>query len=263
MNEVFNPGRFFKYLKYDLTSARSNYGLSLLIIGLIPLWAYIIYEIISLISGNGWSDANTGLQYSAAGTAIVMLLLTAPVKLYGSLTEKRSGSSWLLIPASPFEKFLSMLLVTCVAVPVLGLGLMVCSDALLSLIFPGYCEPMVKDFSAILDFHGNAPFTFHPVLLWINWCENILFFTLGAICFKKAKIGKTFLCLMGLGIIITSLIALFAQSPNISTDWLLERFGQDEEAMQRGINLTINAIYFVVFALLDLGIYFRIKTMKH
>ena len=263
MNEIFNPGRFFKYLKYDLNSARANYGLSLLIIGLIPIWAYVIYEIMSLISGNGWSDGNSGLQFSAVGTAIVMLLLTAPVKLYGPLTEKRSGSAWILVPASSFEKFLSMLLLTCVAVPVLGFALLSGSDAQLSLIFPSYGEPFVKNLGTIVDFGGEAPFTFHPATFWLNWCESILFFTIGAICFKKAKIGKSFLCLMDIGIALSSIIVLIFQSPNISTDQMIEFFGGSAESLQSGLNLSLNIIYVVVFALLDLGLYFRIKTMKH
>lgn len=264
MNQTFNLKRFATYLKYDLVSARNNFGLSLLIISLMPLWSLICYEMISIISGHGFSEGNAGLQISSVMVAMIMLVLTAPVKLYGKVTDKKEGSAFLMIPASTFEKFFSMLLISCLILPVVGGVILLGSDALISAIVPGYGSPVISNISSAMDYLTDSEIYISPSLLWVGWCQNILTFTLGAIFFKRGKIGKTFLCVMGLGMILVSLMVLIFSSTNISTEQLIEWFGNPTpEKFQQIINLTISIIYIVVFTILLGGIYLRLKTLKH
>ena len=53
MNNIFDIKRFCQYFLYDLRRAWNNYGLSLLLMGLIPIILYVVYQFISLVSGRG------------------------------------------------------------------------------------------------------------------------------------------------------------------------------------------------------------------
>lgn len=264
MNQIFNFKRFAAYFKFDLASARSNYLLSLLIISFIPLWALIVYEVCSLISGNGFSEGNIGLQISSFVTAVVMLWFTAPVKLYGHLTEKKAGSAWVMTPASAFEKFLSLLIITCVILPLAGGILLFAVDAVIALLVPGFNEPILSSLPTYAGMIGSSDVAISPVAFWASWCETILIFTLGSIWFKKGKIGKTFLVSMGILIVLCSITVLIFGSTEIDGDLLEKWFGEfTPKKLQAVMNWGISLIYFVIFGVLFSGIYFRIKTLKH
>ena len=263
MSEIFSFKRFGTYFKYDLFSARANYGQSLLISGLTPVWVFICYELLSLLSGKGWSQMDDGLQITALIIALALLLMAGPVKMYGSLTEKRSGASWLMIPASTFEKFLSMVVIVCILLPAAGFILVFGSDALLSLL-PGYGESLlaVGDKVAAAE-EINPGEVFTPLALWASWCESALAFTLGAVCFKKAKAGKTILCLIGVGILFSAITMLVFQSPNITSEQLFDFFGGNPDKALKGIKTVLTLIYVVVISGLLGGLFFRLKTLRH
>ena len=263
MSSIFNFKRFATYFKYDLSSARANYWQSLLISGLTPAWVFITYELTCLLSAKGWSQMDQSLQITAVVIAMTLLFMIGPVKMYGSLTDKRSGVSWLMIPASTFEKFLSMVIIVCILLPVIGFALIFGSDALLSLI-PGYGESLLAGAEDVNLTEGvTLGNLLTPLLLWASWCETILAFTLGAVCFKKAKAGKTLLCVIGFGILASALTMLIFQSPNITSEQLFDFFGGNPDKALKGIKLTLVLIYTVVIGGLLCGLFFRLKTLRH
>ena len=202
--------------------------------------------------------------------SFIVAFLAFPVRHYGGLTDKKEGSAWLMLPASGFEKFLSMLLISCVAVPAVWLATMAATDGLMSLVFHsrygGMALPaLVSGLNEILaDVNGETGvelFIGAKTGIWLNWCADILFFALGAIFFRKNKIVYTFLSAMGIGILITLIGGIIAASGNFELN--IEPEDLSEDSLMRTLNLIIYALYVVEFALLDLGIYFRIKTLKH
>ena len=100
-----------------------------------------------------------------------------------------------------------------------------------------------------------------PYAMYLSWCENILFFTLGAIYFKKSKIGKTFLSAFVLGMALTMLMTLVFKAVGLPTN--IDFSDMTEEGFIRGMNILIYAVYIVYFAVMDTLIYLRIKTLKH
>ena len=137
MNKIFSFDRFWKYFKYDLVNAKSNFGLSALILGFLPLMAFIIGNLLSIIFTGEWAgwSFGTGIGIMAMCASFAISAIIAGVKLYGHLTDRKAGSNWILIPASTFEKFLSMVLIVFLVVPVCLAAMLLASDFILRL-FP-------------------------------------------------------------------------------------------------------------------------------
>lgn len=269
MSNTFNMKRFLNYFCYDLTSAKNNAGLSLAINGAMPIFTFAIYEIFSLLFTGSATNLPLGAKIMAYIVAVLIITLYFPTKQYGNLTNKRSGSSWLMLPASGLEKWLSMLLVTCLVLPVLLFAELLLTDGLLSLVFNGtYGATTISTIKTFVDELFNE-FTINgvgglaisaPYAIYLSFCENILFFTLGAIFFKKSKIGKTFLSAFCLMMVFSMLSSVFFMN---GTNLKFNIENIDEESIMRTINIIVYVLYVVIFAALDVLLYLRVKTLKH
>ncbi len=267
MNNVFDFKRFGNYFLYDLRRAKNNYSISLLVIGLLPVALYIITQFFSLITGNGVTELSDVPKIVAIFAGIAIVMLSAGAKIYGSITEKRAGSDYLMLPASTLEKWLSMVLVICIVLPVVLFVLLFASNAVMSLFFPNtYGHRLFQmDFArGVFDgLTGDEGVYFNlPAALFLGWCESMLIFTLGAVCFKKAKVAKTLLCIMGFSMVISPLMFLVFGQTNIDNDWLVEHFSDPDRAVSM-INWTLSILYTVVIGGLLAGLYFRLRTLKH
>lgn len=268
MSNVFDIKRFGKYISYDLNNAWNNFGLSLIVLALVPLIVFVFQEVFSLAFTQSLTELPVWAKGTALGVTAVALIIIAPVKLYGRLTEKRLGSDWLMVPASAFEKFLSMVLILCVVVPVVFLAISSCCDMLLSLI-PCYGESLIfKGADAwnqlvqmIQDNDGLEVTTAGYSMVWLSFCSSILVFTLGAICFKKNKVAKVILCLIAFESVVSLLGMGIVNVFDIDLDTFFD--GMTVEKAQHWFNTWLNIGNFIVFGVLLGGIYARIKTLKH
>ena len=266
MNKTFSFQRFTKYFVYDLKSSWHNAGLTLLIISCMPVFVFAFYELFSLLFAHKLGYLNHGAVVAGYVTSFIIAVLSFPTRQYGSITDKKAGSAWIMLPASAFEKFLSLLLICCIVVPAVWLSLMAATDGLLSLVSKHYGDMVLPIiFGGLNTMMSELTVQgFHLGLgmvasTWLSWCGNILFFALAAIVFKKYKIVYGFLVIWGIGVLLSILMGfgLMAFNPSdIKVDINPERF-------LHFLNIFIYVIYFVEFALLDLGLYFRIKTIKH
>ena len=265
MQEVFDIRRFGNYFAYDLNRACTRYGLTALIIGLMPILVYLIGSFFSLIfGGDAWDSAS--LYQSWPIVAFIILVMSFGPRVYGAVTDRKLGTEWITLPASVPEKTLSLLLITCVVLPACMLALLSLGNWLVSLFVPDV-DPFLSfdNLIHINERFGDADGSFinMGLILWLNWCENILIFTLGALCFKRNKVGKTLLCCIGAGLLIAILMMLFFHTTSLSGDDIERFFGDfDAARAETWINVTLNLIYGVVFTLLIGGIYARIKTIK-
>jgi len=266
MNNFFDIKRFGKYLSFDLRRCRNEYGISLLVLGLSPVLVFILVNLFNLVI-HGNFDVSQHLSIPVMGIAVLAAILSFPQKVYGRVTEKKYGSSFLMIPASAFEKWLSMVIVVCVVLPVLLAALLLASDALLSLVFPSYgSSAIVKLAEASGKFSESTKDVFEISLGWSlfsNWCQNALLFTLGAIFFKTSKIAKTILVCAGLCIVALSAAVLVFGSININSEQLQEILASaDGEHFIFVLKTFVVAANVVIFSVLLSGLYFRIKTIK-
>lgn len=289
-NDIFNFRRFGRYFASDIRTCTANYGLSLATISLLILGAlYICTVAISLIFNGTWQGPGIGFRMTAFMVAMLCIVVTMPAKCYGRLTEKQYGSEWLMVPASGLEKFLSMLIITLIIGPVIGIVLFLGLDAIICALdatcgqnLTAFFTRAMSTLNTLLDEGVTSDGIVLPTQgvvfiknimdpwLWIDELPmTILPFVLGAICFKNGKTVKTILVIMAAGM-ITSI----AMSP-VMMEWVsqipvlasenpaeaLERL--DEISFFRNIKLTDTISDTITNIALIAGIWFRIKTMKH
>jgi hypothetical protein len=263
MSNVFDFKRFGNYFGYSLRNGAVNFGLSLLICALMPAVVFVFYELIMLVFSGNFPASSEWLRDFAAVLGLIVAVMIAPAKLFGCITDKSRGTAYLMIPASTFEKWLSVILICILVLPLCFLALMVAGDALMMLIFgSAYADQylftyLCQSFNLDLGELKLNAFAFG----YADWITGILTYALGAVWFKKAKVGKTLLCMMLLSVIIGLLFSGVSQEVFFSDESLLN--GLEPNAAATWVNVFCNAIVWIWAALLAAAIYLRLKTIKH
>ena len=268
MNNIFDIKRFANYFAYNLRRAGNSYGISLLVLGLMPVILLVLHMLGSLFSSGSTSPVSDQAKFTVFCVVVFVTAVSAGVKIYGSVTDKRAGSDFLMLPASTAEKWLSLSLMVCIVVPAALLALTLGSDALLSWLFPAaYGNGAIAGFCGdALNFTGNDDFYINiPAILFLGWCGCTLTFTLGGLLFKKAKVAKTFLCLFAIGTVLSLLAVLVVGSLDVQPEQLgrLEDSFNDPEVAIRTLNWIANISNFITLGGLLALIWLRLRTIKH
>lgn len=271
MKNIFKLDRFGKFLAYDLNNTWNQYGLSLLIIGLTPTIYVIVNYVMHVVFSGNESAFPFGLGAFLAITAVALIVavIAGPQKIYGHITDKKAGSDYILVPASTFEKFSSMMVNVCVVIPIALLIAFSLQYAAFKICIPGFNGGLSDIVSKIHSVtRGKEDFHISDFSLamgsWAVWTQNILVFTLGAIFFKKSKAPKTILALMGLSFLFSMLTAGFFQIVDVdSFEELFKRLFDNPRAVQHFVNWFVNLALIVPNAILMALIYLRLKTIKH
>lgn len=279
---TFNLNRFGKYFIHDIDTQTKNIGMLWMICVLFPVISYAVHMLFGniLSSSDGlfyiWGNPDSaakGIDGPAAGSRFAFFAVTAivlavvfPSRAYGGITEKKEGSAWLLLPASRLEKFISMLLVSLVLVPLTFFaGYLVC-DWLVCLFDPSCGKPLltfrindlIPDDSPHLVANG----------FWILYSGTVSYvslFLLGGLIFRKWKVAYTILSLF---ILNNVLVPVFAISLS-GFDWF--KFGMAMENwfashashLDLYVNLVINAMLAFVLLVCFIASWFRIKNRQH
>ena len=268
-NEVFSGQRFWTYFKYDLTQMWRNHMKAAIVIGLAGLIYYIIGIAFNATFNHVWQAPGfRGRLIVFVLSAVVLQLYQA--RTYGYLTDRRKGAAWLMIPASAFEKWLSMTLITLLVIPVAFLCTYAAVDGILSLADPTYGKVLltsitqgIKDINeALIETNAEYDTTWNlgvfALPLLVSHCVNYLYFLLCGICFKRNKILWAILLLFGISIVWSSLATFLGI--NYSID--IEDVAEAEEFIRQGLTWA-NIVGAVLSAALACGIFYRIKTLKH
>jgi hypothetical protein len=287
-NDVLNMNRFGRYLVTDIRNAVSRYGISLLVMATISVTGYLLAGFFTMIVGNGWHSLGLAGRFMMMAITTLVLTLSAPSKIYGFITDKKEGSSFLMIPASSLEKTISMILVCCVILPLVFFAVYMsldqiiclidnrCGDSLIVAINNGR-EMMLDAFQKLSRETENiipdySSFS-SPWIYMDDLAQGFLLFLLGALIFKSSKSAKTVGCLILFSIALSMIL-----SP-IIMHGAVERF---KEAIEN--NMTpeelIDSFPFISWAIshaaladfisdtivnigLAIAIYFRVRKIKH
>lgn len=268
MTHVFQFSRFGKYFVYELNRLRNNFGVSLLAMGILPLIVYVFSGILKMFSGS-FSPVVMGQEgrISLYCFATLFLVIAFPSKVWGNLTEKHAGSEYLMIPASRLEKFLSMMLVALVVVPLVFNVLYLSSDALLCALFKDCGEPLVylpSKLNALLAEDGTLRLVGGG--FWIGYMVlvgNILLYLLGALFFKKAKPAKTILCMFLLSILGALIIRLVAGPEFMSLENDVRMRDYIMKHPEFSVNLLLHLSLTLPAVVLAVLTWFRLKYLKH
>lgn len=112
----FNQERFTRYFKYDLKQFCNNHLLSLVFLSCSNIILYIVVGIYSYVFNDKWYDTDAKLK-SVLFVFIVSIFIVYQAILYGKITQKQTGIRYILLPASIKEKFISMIIISCLIVP--------------------------------------------------------------------------------------------------------------------------------------------------
>lgn len=268
-NEVFNGQRFWTYFKYDFTKMWRNHVKASILIGFSGLILYIIGIAFNAVFNQVWQAPGFGARLAVFFVACFALELYQ-TRTYGYLTNRRKGAAWLMIPASTFEKWLSMILMTLVVIPVAFLCTYSIIDGILALADPTYGKLLISAAQtaiqnaqdALAEANNeysttwNMGFIALPVI--IGYVCNFLYFLLCGISFKKNKILWAFLILFGASIILSTVMTTLGLQTHYDIDDLAEA-----EVIIRGIVRWTVAASALLAVCLAGGIFYRIKTLKH
>ncbi len=287
-NDIFNFRRFGRYFASDIKTCTANYGLSLITLSVLALLGlYFVHILFFVLVDQLWNGPGIGLRGFTFALVLICTLVTMPVKCYGKLTDKQYGSFWLMIPASKFEKFLSMIIMT-ILTPVIGAVIFLTADSLLCAL-DSTCGTSVfrgmTNFAATMNGLVSEDVVFtesaatikfidqlkNPWLYIDDFIGIILPFLLGALFFKSGKTAKTFVA-----IIAFSIISSIILTP-LTMEWgksLIDIQLSSEPTMQ-DVESILNNSFFKNVSIYDTisdtlvnlamltAIYFRIKTLKH
>ena len=114
-SEVFNGQRFWTYFKYDFTQMWRNHVKAAIVIGFSGLILYILGIAFNAVFRNVW-EAPTFVARTVVFLLAAFSLELYQTRTYGYLTEKKAGQSWLMVPASHLEKFVSMMIITIIVI---------------------------------------------------------------------------------------------------------------------------------------------------
>ena len=269
-SEVFNGQRFWSYFKYDFVQMWRNNMKASVGIGLSGLIAYIVVVAFSLIFGAGWNGPGVVARF------VVFMLASAALELYqtrtyGYLTDRRKGSAWLMNPASSFEKWLSMIIMTIIVIPVAFLSVYLLTALVVASLDPttgssmlhsigGGFREITEELAKVNAEYSTtwSPWAFVPAALMGCAC-NFMYFLLCGICFKRYKILY--------GLVITFLISflfsiLLSQFGMQYINMEIEEFADAEQYIRSVFNISM-WVSFIMTIGIAAGIFYRIKTIKH
>ena len=260
MNEKYSFQRFWTYFKYDIVQMWRHNGKAALVLGGAGVILYVIHVLFSLLfPPHVWQAPSVEARGACYGIATLAFILFQ-ARTYGYLTEKRAGSSWLMLPASASEKTVSMLLMTLVALPLAFVVVFLGTDALICLLDPTAGESLFKSqniYALTEDGSILVPFIINIVFAT---AAALTYFLLSGIVFKKWKIVggiAVLFCVMTLAVFIVSALV---QSGVISIE-MSEEVSKD--AFKMHALWSAAAISVLVWAGLAWGVYHRVKTLKH
>ena len=286
-SNTFDFKRFGSYIASDARNCIANFGLSAILISCAGVITYLAVTLFNLIFNGEWMSSGQALRLFVFCMAMIVMVTSMPVKCYGRLTEKKAGSSWLMIPASRTEKFASMVILNCIAIPLIMATAYLLLDWIICTIDPSCGKSLIfglrelwfivmetsidsGDISVMLpDMEQFVHQIGNPLLYMDDTIMLMLIFLLGAIVFKKAKTSKTILAFIIistiLGMLCLPLVRVFFEgfTNNIHTmdatqlNELFKTWPFHHIALLDTISDTI------VNILLLTCIYHRIKTLKH
>ena len=265
-NEVFNGQRFWNWLKYDMKQMWRNQMKAALGIGFSGLIFYALAIMFNLVANHVWQGPN------GAGRALVFVFALVALQLYqtktyGFLTDKSKGSAWLMAPASTLEKWVSMMIMTLIVIPVLFFVVFLGTDWLITLVDHTGGKSLLFSLSGVLSEISNATrnsevdFSMGTVVWFFlsSFCVNFLYFLLSGLVFKKHKILYAIAITFALSMVFS---LIFGQALGAYGNDAVELFTSGSETAQTTVYVYA-AISTVIALCLAGANYYRLKTIKH
>lgn len=291
-NKAFNGSRFWHYFCKDIRSAIQKIGITLVIFCTISVSTDLLNGLFSSVFTGEWIGMTFPLRVMVSFIFGAILLLVAPSKLYGYVTDRKEGSAFIMLPVSRFEKYLSMILISGIIIPAVFISTHLLLDAVVCKLDHTCGDSIISIISqrdALLDTLNMGVDTetdlraleiLHKVVSPMLYFDDIigisLIFLLGGLLFKTSKVGKTLGCMilitLSLQFIMTPImsLAVFSKYDMLSTMNLEDLNGDYFRNAFPFLSWIVRHVVLVdtisdtlTNALLLFLIWLRIKKIKH
>ena len=213
MGNIFNFKRFGMLLLKELKEFPLSYGLSVLS----AAGVYVLIMALAMLNG---IDHPVGIFFrmTMISLLIVVLMVVVPSKMYGYVNHYKKGIYYTLLPASAFEKMLSMLIICSVVTGLVSFSILVLTDYLVYALFPCRLAGTLFGEAGSVTFFSSEIFS----VVMFQAC-----FILGNLYYKKQKIAKTIVFLMFLAVIfgVISFIIITQIGEDVVTAFLQSKMG--------------------------------------
>lgn len=263
-SEFFDLNRFWKYFVADIQDCANRYGLSMLLLCVALPLCYLVGLTFRLLMHSNPVGFQLPFRLMIAGMAALIMFISSPSICYGYITDKKMGTRFLMLPASTFEKFLSMIVICCVIIPLIFMIGTFISDSIICLIDPNSGTSFAEALAAneLREAILAMPLSINVMQLVGVFMNEImtssLLFLLGAIWFRRGKISKTIGMLILFAILISMLTAV------VFTTQVNEAFLQKALINTQNHPVLSATLPDMVLNLIVAGlIYLRLKKISH
>lgn len=282
-NDVFNFNRFGRYLVTDTKNAISRYGISLLVLASFSFAGYLLAGLCSSVLNGSWYSMPVAGRVTIFFFVTAIVLAMGPAKMFGFITDKKEGSDFLMLPASPLEKTISMVIISCIFMPLAFFAVYLSLDQVLCMIDYNCGDSLIVSIHEFrFDSVGQTMKTIqsdenfmltHPIAMFDDIAQVVLTFLLGALLFKTSKTAKTIGCMILLSVVLVMIyIPLITSGAfDVLKEGIINGMTPDEMLSQfpvmawisRHMILTDFIVDTVVNVILFLLIWLRVKRIKH
>ena len=268
MSNLFNLKRFCSLVRKECRELPGKYGLTIISM----VGGYMIALILTMLTGVTVSPFKR-MTMIVVLTAFIMIF--APSKLHGTVNHNRKGLGYVLLPVSTLEKTLSMFVLNSICTTVLILTGLFAADTLLYLVIPSHMGGFL--------INVTTSWLLGEQLIDLFFFQS--FFILGNVLFKRQKVVRTFISLIGLFFLIFMVVIVvfkivgfeaienFAESmlselPREMDNWNIINYNSFNNTYRhlpliRNMIRISYTIYVVITAACWMGTYRLIKTAKY
>ena len=260
----FSFDRFKKVVVRDFRNTYTLYGMSMLIIMLMPaaIWMFsIAFET---------GDVDSFFRLKLINFLVTLAASLSAMKIYRNCNISGKGNYFAMLPATLGEKFFSMLIYCFIVCP-LAVFVGACAvDTLLSVLPFGHFNEYVWDYNELMEaVDSSIGFSlFQRIVIRITkiFVVASLFMMTNTI-FKKNKFIKTILWLMLIGFVASIVAAPILSNVTLKEEWLHKIIGWFEDMTKEKfmnimfwLGIVFNILLSVVFSAIT---YRRLKKMQY
>lgn len=261
MKQIFDIKRFGKYFMYDLRQMWTNNGKAAVVIGLSGVAFYSVAILWYLLFKGEWNAPGITARAAVFSLSLVALVFWQS-RTYGYVTDKKAGSDWLMIPASVAEKFISMMVITLIVIPLIFFTVYMAADWVLSVADPTFGTALFSLLSSkVPAVFESIPVHIPGVAVVLSFWSNMLYFLLFGLLLKRCKLIGALAVLLGIDVLFTSILSNIVSS--IDTEKVYSFVEKILGADFNAVWWCLTAVSFLIVAALAVCSYFRIKTIKH
>ena len=204
MSNLFNIKRFYAFVCKEFRELPGKYGLTILSM----IGGYLVLLLLLMMLGISVSPFT---RMTVIMVYVMITIIFAPSKLYGNVNHARKGLCYAMLPVSALEKTISMFVINFLCTSILITAGLFAADMLLYLIVPSRMEGFLLNYETARLFGEE--------LIELFFLQSI--FILGNMVFKRQKVARTFISLIGIGFLLGLVMLLVFRAIGLEN---IERF---------------------------------------